>query len=128
MTFNGWIQIAIYFALIMVCVKPLGLFMARVFEGERTFLSPIVGPIEHGIYRICGVNKSEEQHWTTYTIAMLLFSVAGFVLLYALQRFQAGLPLNPAGHVARSRRTPRSTPPSASPPIPTGRATAAKPP
>ena len=74
MTLNGWIQIAIYFLLILVCVKPLGLFMARVFEGERTFLSPVLGSIERGIYRICRVNETEEQHWTTYTIAMLVFS------------------------------------------------------
>jgi K+-transporting ATPase ATPase A chain len=102
MTLNGWAQIAIYSTLVLICVKPLGLFMARVFEGERTFLSPIVGPIERGIYRICGVNESEEQHWTTYTIAMLLFSAAGFILLYALQRFQAVLPLNPQAMAAVS--------------------------
>ena len=95
MTANGWVQIAIYFLLILVCVKPLGLFMARVFEGERTFLSPVLGPIERGIYRICGVNEREEQHWTTYTIAMLLFSIAGFATLYAMQRLQGFLPLNP---------------------------------
>jgi K+-transporting ATPase ATPase A chain len=95
MTANGWVQIAIYFLLVLVCVKPLGLFMAMVFEGERTFLSPVLEPIERGIYRICGVNEREEQHWTTYTIAMLLFSVAGFVTLYGLQRLQGLLPLNP---------------------------------
>jgi K+-transporting ATPase ATPase A chain len=95
MTANGWIQIAIYFLLVLVCVKPLGLFMARVFEGERTFLSPVLAPMERGIYRICGVNEHDEQHWTTYTIAMLLFSIAGFVTLYALQRLQGFLPFNP---------------------------------
>jgi K+-transporting ATPase ATPase A chain len=95
MTTNGWIQIAICFGLILVCVKPLGLFMARVFEGERTFLSPVLGPIERGIYRLCGVDEAEEQHWTTYTIAMLLFSIVGFVTLYALQRLQGVLPFNP---------------------------------
>src|SRR5690242_14186290 len=95
MTINGWIQIAIYFALILVCVKPLGLFMAKVFEGERTFLSPVLQPVERVIYRICGVDARDEQHWTNYTIAMLLFSVAGFVTLYALQRLQAALPFNP---------------------------------
>ncbi len=95
MTANGWVQIAIYFLLILVCVKPLGLFMARVFEGERTFLSPVLEPIERGIYRICDVNEREEQHWTTYTIAMLLFSVVGFATLYAMQRLQGILPLNP---------------------------------
>jgi K+-transporting ATPase ATPase A chain len=96
MTANGWIQIALFCAAIIVCVKPLGLYMARLFEGERTFLSPILGPVERGIYRLCGI-KGEEQHWTTYTIAMLAFSVAGFVSLYLMQRLQAVLPFNPQG-------------------------------
>lgn len=95
MTINGWIQIAFYCLFVLTCVKPLGLFMARVFEGERTFLSPILQPVERALYRICGVNAQQEQHWTTYTIAMLLFSIVGFVSLYALQRLQAMLPLNP---------------------------------
>ena len=75
---------------IIVCVKPLGLYMARFFEGEIKFLAPV----ERAIYRICGV-KGEEQHWTTYTIAMLAFSIAGFLSLYLIQRFQAALPFNP---------------------------------
>src|SRR5690348_13636893 len=95
MTANGWIQIAIYCAAILVCVKPLGLYMATVFEGEITFLKPV----ERVLYRICGV-KSEEQHWTTYTIAMLAFSIAGFVSLYLMQRLQAVLPYNPQGMAA----------------------------
>jgi K+-transporting ATPase ATPase A chain len=96
MTANGWIQIGLFCLAILVCVKPLGLYMARLFEGERTFLSPVLGPVERGIYRLCGV-KGEEQHWTTYTIAMLAFSVAGFVSLYLMQRLQAVLPFNPQG-------------------------------
>ena len=95
MTVNGWIQIAIYCFAVIVCVKPLGLYMARVFEGEVKFLAPV----ERFLYRLCGV-KGEEQHWTTYTIAMLAFSIAGFVSLYLLQRFQAALPFNPQGLVA----------------------------
>jgi len=95
MTANGWIQIAIYCAAILVCVKPLGLYMAKVFEGEITFLKPI----ERVLYRVCGV-KGEEQHWTTYTIAMLAFSIAGFVSLYLMQRLQAVLPYNPQGMAA----------------------------
>ncbi len=95
MTVNGWIQIAVYFGLILACVKPFGLFMAKVFAGERTFLSPVLGPVERVLYRICGVKKDEEQHWTTYTFAMLAFSVAGFLSLYLLQRFQGLLPFNP---------------------------------
>ncbi|MBS0470370.1 MAG: potassium-transporting ATPase subunit KdpA [Proteobacteria bacterium] len=95
MTINGWIQIAVYFALILACVKPLGLFMAKVFEGERTLLTPVLLPVERAIYRVCGVDERQEQHWTTYTIAMLLFSIVGFVTLYALQRLQQVLPFNP---------------------------------
>jgi K+-transporting ATPase ATPase A chain len=97
MTANGWIQIALFCLAILVCVKPLGLYMARLFEGERTFLSPVLGPVERGIYRLCGVKPDQEQHWTTYTIAMLTFSIAGFVSLYLLQRLQAMLPFNPQG-------------------------------
>ena len=96
MTANGWIQIGLFCLAVIVCVKPLGLYMARLFEGERTFLSPVLGPIERAIYRLCGV-RGEEQHWTSYTIAMLAFSVAGFVSLYLMQRLQAVLPFNPQG-------------------------------
>jgi K+-transporting ATPase ATPase A chain len=96
MTANGWIQIGLFCLAVIVCVKPLGLYMARLFEGERTFLSPVLGPVERGIYRLCGV-KGEEQHWTAYTIAMLAFSIAGFVSLYLMQRLQAVLPFNPQG-------------------------------
>ena len=92
MTANGWIQIGLFCLAIIVCVKPLGLYMARIFEGELAFL----GPVERFLYRLCGV-KGEEQHWTTYTIAMLAFSIAGFVSLYLLQRLQALLPFNPQG-------------------------------
>ncbi len=95
MTFNGWIQIALYFGLILVCVKPLGAYMARVFEGERNWLTPMLRPVERAIYVICGVNEKEEQSWLVYTAAMLLFSIAGFLSLYALQRVQNLLPLNP---------------------------------
>ncbi len=95
MTINGWVQIAIYFGLLLVCVKPLGLYMAKVFEGDRTLLSPVLRPVERVIYRICAVDAREEQHWVTYTLAMLAFSIAGFVSLYALQRLQGLLPFNP---------------------------------
>lgn len=92
MTVNGWVQIAIYCFVLILCVKPLGLYMARVFEGEINFLAPL----ERALYRICGV-RGEEQHWSTYTIAMLAFSVAGFASLYLIQRLQAILPFNPQG-------------------------------
>jgi potassium-transporting ATPase potassium-binding subunit len=96
MTINGWVQIAIYFAVLTALVVPLGRFMARVFEGERTFLTPVLRPVETGLYRIAGVDETREQHWITYTVAMLLFNAAGFGLVYALQRLQHLLPLNPA--------------------------------
>src|SRR5690242_13002039 len=90
MTANGWIQIGLFCLAILVCVKPLGHYMAKVFEGEIRFLEPV----ERLFYRLGGV-KGEEQHWTTYTIAMLAFSIAGFFSLYLLQRLQGLLPLNP---------------------------------
>src|SRR6185295_19086802 len=100
MTVNGWLQIAIYFAVLSALVVPLGRFMARVFEGERTFLSPALRPVEALIYRVSGVNEAREQHWTTYTLAMLLFNATGFLLAYAILRLQGLLPLNPANQSA----------------------------
>ena len=100
MTLNGWIQIAIYCAIIVALVKPLGWYMTRVFNGERTFLSPILRPVEAGLYRLGGVDEKREQDWLTYTVAMLLFHVAGFLLLYGLLRLQGFLPLNPQGMTA----------------------------
>jgi K+-transporting ATPase ATPase A chain len=97
MTAFGWIQIALYCAIIIALVKPLGSYMYRVFSGERTFLSPILGPVERGLYALAGVDRKSEQHWVTYAVAMLFFSAAGFLSLYALQRFQAVLPFNPQG-------------------------------
>src|SRR5262247_603596 len=97
MTFYGWLQIALYFALILVCVRPLGLYMAKVFEGERTFLSPLLAPVERVLYRLCGVDEKEDQHWLTYTIAMLVFGFVSFAAVYALQRLQHVLPFNPQG-------------------------------
>jgi K+-transporting ATPase ATPase A chain len=97
MTPGGWLQIALYFVVLTALVVPLGRYMGRVFEGERTFLSPVFRPVEAVLYRAAGVDERREQHWLTYTVAMLLFNAAGFLLAYALQRFQAVLPLNPAG-------------------------------
>ena len=95
MTAIGWMQIALFCAIVVALVKPLGGFMTRVFTGERTLLSPILGPVERSLYRLGGVDARVEQHWTTYAFAMLLFNLAGFLLLYALQRLQPVLPLNP---------------------------------
>ncbi|HZR74286.1 potassium-transporting ATPase subunit KdpA [Bradyrhizobium sp.] len=100
MTLNGWLQIAIYFAVLTALVVPIGRYMARVFEGERTFLSPVLRPIETLLYRASGVNETREQHWITYTVAMLIFNAAGFLLVYAIQRLQNFLPFNPAGQSA----------------------------
>src|SRR5262249_56490072 len=95
MTVNGVIQILLFFGIVLALTKPLGMYMARVFNRERTFLDPVLGPIERVIYRVSGVKPDVEQHWTTYTIAMLLFNFVGLLVLYGMQRFQHLLPLNP---------------------------------
>jgi K+-transporting ATPase ATPase A chain len=100
MTANGWVQIAIYFVVLTALVVPLGRFMARVFEGERTFLSPVLRPVEAALYWAGGVNEKREHDWITYTVAMLLFNTAGFLIVYGLMRLQAVLPLNPADQSA----------------------------
>jgi K+-transporting ATPase ATPase A chain len=96
MTAIGWIQIILYCAIIVALAKPLGWYMTRVFNGERTFLSAILRPVEAGLYWIGGVDEKREQHWLTYTVAMLLFHVGGFLIIYAVMRLQAVLPFNPA--------------------------------
>jgi K+-transporting ATPase ATPase A chain len=96
MTAIGWIQIFLFCAIIVALVKPLGWYMTRVFDGGRTFLSPVLRPIELALYWIGGVDEKREQHWVTYTVAMLFFHVGGFLILYALMRLQAVLPFNPA--------------------------------
>ncbi|HXL67679.1 MAG TPA: potassium-transporting ATPase subunit KdpA [Xanthobacteraceae bacterium] len=96
MTVIGWLQILIYCAIIVALAAPLGWYMTRVFNGERTFLSPVLRPVEAVLYRVGGVDEKREQHWLTYTVAMLLFHVGGFLILYLLMRLQALLPFNPA--------------------------------
>ena len=96
MTVIGWIQILLFCALVAAIVTPLGAYMTHVFNGERTFLSPVLRPVEAGLYWLGGVDEKREQHWTTYTVAMLFFHVGGLLILYALMRLQAGLPFNPA--------------------------------
>src|SRR6201997_1259374 len=100
MTVIGWLQILIFCIVIVVLVKPLGGYMTRVFNGERTFLSPVLRPVEGGIYWGSGVDEKREQHWLTYTVAMLLFHVGGFLIIYGVMRLQAVLPFNPAGQGA----------------------------
>jgi potassium-transporting ATPase potassium-binding subunit len=97
MTLNGWIQIALYAVIIIALTKPLGGYMTRVFNGEKTLLSPLLRPIERAFYGISGVDEKEDQHWLVYAIAMLAFTMAGFLSLYGLQRLQALLPFNPQG-------------------------------
>lgn len=97
MTLNGWLQIAVFCAIVIALTRPLGGYLMRVVEGERTFLSPVLGPIERGLYRLSGINPAEEQSWLTYAVGMLIFKAAGFLLLYAILRLQTVLPLNPAG-------------------------------
>ena len=100
MTAIGWIQILLYCAIVVALAKPLGWYMTRVFNGERTFMSPVLRPVESGLYRIGGVDEKREQHWLTYTVAMLLFHVGGFLIIYGLMRLQALLPFNPADQSA----------------------------
>ena len=95
MTLNGWLQILFFFAIIVVVTKPLGLFMAHVFNREKTFLDPGLRPIERLIYRLTGVNEEHEMRWTEYAVTMLLFSVVSMLVLYLIQRLQGYLPLNP---------------------------------
>jgi potassium-transporting ATPase potassium-binding subunit len=96
MTLNGWLQIAIFSVIIIALVKPFGAYMTRVFAGEPTLLSPVLQPVERVFYRLSGVDEKREQSWVGYAVAMLMFSLAGFLSLYALMRFQALLPFNPA--------------------------------
>jgi potassium-transporting ATPase potassium-binding subunit len=97
MTLNGWLQILLFLAVVLAVTKPLGLFMSRVFGGERTFLHPLLRPLERLIYRLTGVNEEREMRWTEYAAAMLLFSLVSLLLLYLMQRLQGLLPLNPQG-------------------------------
>ena len=100
MTVIGWVQILLYCAIIIALTPVLGAYMTRVFSGERTFLSPVLRPVEVAIYKIAGVDERQEQHAVTYTVGMLIFHAGGFLILYALMRVQASLPFNPADQSA----------------------------
>jgi K+-transporting ATPase ATPase A chain len=100
MTLIGWIQVALFCAIVVALVRPLGWYMTRVFNGEPTFLSPALRPVEAALYWAGGVDPKREQHWLTYTVAMLFFHIGGFAILYALLRVQAMLPFNPADQSA----------------------------
>jgi len=100
MTTTGWIQIALFCAVVLALVKPLGAYMTRVFNGERTFLSPVLAPVERGLYRVAGIDARHEQTWLGYGLAMLAFHLLGFLMLYAVLRLQDVLPFNPMGQSA----------------------------
>ena len=100
MTAIGWIQILLFCAIVAAQARPLGGYMTSVFNGERTFLASVLRPVEVALYRAAGVDQAREQTWITYTVAMLLFHFGGFLILYALLRFQALLPFNPADQAA----------------------------
>lgn len=95
MTVMSWLQLGFYFLILFALVKPLGSYMAYVYQGERTFLTRVLSPVERFIYRLLGVRADDEMDWKTYAIAMLIFNFAGLVLVYLLQRTQGSLPLNP---------------------------------
>src|SRR5437773_335831 len=105
MTANGILQILLYFVLILLVTRPMGAYMARVFEGERTWLDPICKPVERLFYKLFGVDEKQDMKWTTYAFAMLMFSVVGLVLTYALLRLQHLLPFNPQ-HFGPKQMTP----------------------
>jgi potassium-transporting ATPase potassium-binding subunit len=100
MAIIGWVQILLYCAIIVALTPVLGGYMTRVFSGERTFLTPVLRPVELALYRAAGIDEKREQSWLAYTVGMLLFHVGGFAILYGLMRFQAGLPFNPADQSA----------------------------
>src|SRR6478609_11840269 len=101
MTTNGVLQITVYFAIILGLTKPLGIFMARLFDGRRTFLHPVVRPLEVWKYKLVGIDERTEQRWTQYAASLLAFSIFSFLFVYLLQRLQSILPLNPQGFGAR---------------------------
>jgi K+-transporting ATPase ATPase A chain len=92
---NAVIQDLLFFLIILALTKPLGLHMYRIFSGERTFLAPVLRPVERGIYRVTGVNETQEMRWTTYTVAIILFSAVSLLISYFVMRVQHGLPFNP---------------------------------
>src|SRR5246500_1423935 len=95
MTINGWLQILFFLVLVFLVTKPMGVFMTRVFNREKTFMDPVLRPIERLLYRVTGVDEDHEMRWTEYAVAMLLFSMVSMVVLYLMERLQGYLPFNP---------------------------------
>src|SRR5260370_9245942 len=109
MTSIGLLNIVFYFIVLLAITKPVGVFMAKLFQGERTFLHPVLRPMEKLVYRICGIREDDEQGWTQYTASLLAFSLASFLFVYAIQRLQGILPFNPM-HFGTSRAPSWATP------------------
>ena len=126
MTTNGIIRIVLFLVVVFLLVKPVGTYMAKVYEGERTFLDRVLKPFERWLYRICLIDAQADMPWQTYTIALLVFTIVGMLLLYALQRLQGVLPLNPQAMGPVDPSSSRSTPPHRSRRIRTGRTTAGR--
>jgi K+-transporting ATPase ATPase A chain len=105
MTFIGWFQIILFIGVILALTKPFGTFMYKVFEGQRTWITPVLQPVEKLIYKVSGVKADEEMPWTVYTVAMLLFSVVTLIITYVILRFQQDLPLNPM-HFGDTKHAP----------------------
>jgi len=97
MNIYSWIQLIFYIVVLLALAKPLGSYMAKVYQGEHTFLNRVLSPVERFIYRVSGVKADEDMNWKTYAIAVMLFNVLGLLVVYALQRLQGVLPLNPQG-------------------------------
>src|SRR5215469_15962381 len=95
MTANGWFQILFFLLLVFLVTKPIGVFLTKVFNRERTFFDPVLRPIERLLYRVTGVDENHEMRWTEYAISMLLFSAVSMIVLYLMERLQAHLPFNP---------------------------------
>src|ERR1700691_4038416 len=112
MTSNGWMQIFVFLALALAITKPLGVFMARVFSRERTFLDPVLRPIERLLYHVTGVDEEHEMRWTEYAFTMLLFSGVSMLLLYLIERVQQFLPWNPQKFGAVAKALAFNTPQS----------------
>src|SRR5215469_9756839 len=102
MTINGWLQILFFLVLVFLVTKPMGVFMTRVFNREKTFMDPVLRPVERLLYRVTGVDENYEMRWTEYAIAMLLFSLVSMIVLYLMMRLQAYLPFNPQKFAAVS--------------------------
>src|SRR5579863_4971147 len=98
----GILQIVVYCAVLLATALPLGLYLARVYDGQKTWLSPVLMPVERAILAVCGVKRDQEQHWTAYAISLLIFNLVTLLALYAILRLQAYLPFNPAGETAMS--------------------------